>query len=105
MSPAKFIMAFFNFFGEGEHRVFRYRPRYYNEEKQNLYQHFGDDKAEQNAEGSDEEYVPGSIIKKSMAEGPERKSHMPTINKYLGIISLILIAVMLFYIAKFWTLL
>ena len=97
-------MAFFNFFGEGEHRVFRYKPRYYNEDKQNLSERFGNDEKEAEKEG--EGYVPGSIIKQNMADGgPERKSHMPAINKYLGIASLLLIAVILYYIAKYFTLL
>lgn len=97
-------MAFFNFFGEGEHRVFRYKPRYYNEDKKNLSRRFGDDGKD--AEQKDEDYVPGSIIKQNMADGGvERKSHMPAINKYLGIASLLLIAVILYYIAKYFTLL
>ena len=31
----------FNFFGTPEHRVFRYRPRYYDEEKEALKEKFG----------------------------------------------------------------
>lgn len=97
-------MAFFNFFGEGEHRVFHYRPRYYDPEEQERKRKFGDKDAE-TGDNTGKGYVPGSIIKKSQAEGPDMKSHMPMINKYLGILSLILIAVILFYIAKYFTLL
>ena len=35
-------MAIFNWFGESEHRVFNYKPRYYDPEKEALKKKFGD---------------------------------------------------------------
>lgn len=92
------VMAFFNFFGEGEHRVLKYKPMYY------------DPNASENAETGEKgkkkgAYVPGAYIKESMGEGPVRKSHMNRVTKLIGICSLLLIAVILFYIAKFYSLL
>lgn len=90
------VMAFFNFFGEGEHRVLKYKPMYY------------DPNASETADGEGKKksgYVPGAYIKESMGEGPVRKSHMTGVAKLIGICSLLLIAAILFYIAKFYSLL
>ena len=48
-------MAIFNWFGESEHRVFNYKPRYYDPEKEALKKKFGD------VDGSKEKepYTPG----------------------------------------------
>ena len=91
-------MAFFNFFGEGEHRVLKYKPMYFDP----------DAPEKKDADGNVKKkgaYVPGAYIKEAMGEGPVRKSHMNRVTRLIGIISLLLIAAILFYIAKFYSLL
>ena len=55
----------FGFFGSSEHRVFNYKPRYYNEEKEALKDKFG------HVDGTKEKepYTPGSYIKGSLRDG------------------------------------
>ena len=93
------VMAFFNFFGEGEHRVLKYKPMYYDPDAPETKDADGKVSRKKGA------YVPGAYIKESMGEGPVRKSHMSRVSKLIGIFSLLLIAAILFYIAKFYSLL
>ena len=104
-------MALFNMFGEQEHRVFNYKPIYYDQEKEELKQMFGKvdgtvDKeiAEQKEKGT---YVPGSYIKGSLRDGNYRRSrgHSTRAQSIIGIIGLLLVFAVLFYIAKFYTIL
>lgn len=90
-------------FGEQEHRVFNYKPMYYDPEKEELKRKFGQ------VDGSmeKEDYTPGSYIKNSMREG-RYKSSKKTTNRaqnIIGLIGLLLIAAVLIYFAKFFTLL
>ena len=91
-------MGIFNMFGEQEHRVFNYKPIYYDK-----------DKEERQIEKAKEEgtYVPGSYIKESMREGRDRRtrSHANKAQNIIGLVGLLLIFIVLFYIAKFYTLL
>ena len=57
----------FGFFGTPEHRVFNYKPRYYDEEKDELRKKFG--KVDGSLDGKDKEYVPGSYLKGSFRDG------------------------------------
>ena len=104
-------MGFFNIFGEQEHRTFRYKPLYYDEEKEARKRKFGavDGSREREIEKAKEEgtYVPGAYLKESMREGSRRvrRSHSNKAQNIIGLIGLLLIFIVLFYIAKFYTLL
>lgn len=100
-------MGMFNFFGDQEHRVFNYKPIYYDKEKDELKQKFGKVDGTMDREMKDENYVPGSYIKGSMRDGHYQKSRNTT-NKaqnIIGLVGLILVFIVLIYIAKFYTLL
>ena len=79
-------MGMFSFFGSGEHKVFDYKPIYYKRDKN---------------------YVPGSYIKGSMRGGNYQKTRPVDrrIHTSVGIISLLLVAIILIFIAKFFTIL
>lgn len=100
-------MALFNFFGDGEHRVFNYKPIYYDPEKEELRRRFGavDGSLEKSKENGT--YVPGSYIKGSMRDGAYQRTrgHMSRIQTIIGIVTLILICAVLYFIAKFYSLL
>lgn len=93
----------FGFFGTPEHRVFNYRPRYYDEEKEELRKKFG------HVDGTNdkEPYVPGSIIKGSFRDGnyQRTRSQSTKVQKFIGMFGLILFFVVLLYITKFYNLL
>lgn len=100
-------MAIFNFFGDSGHRVFNYKPIYYDPEKEELKRRFGavDGTLEKEAEKG--KYVPGSYIKGSFRDGAYQrtKSHLDKIQTIVGIVTLILIFAVLYFIAKFYSLL
>lgn len=100
-------MAFFNFYGEGEHRRFHYRPRYYNEVEEERKRRFGKVDGTADKEKSDNSYKPGDYIRGSLRDGNYRRTRSETnkAQKIIGIVGLILIAIILIYIAKFYTLL
>ena len=104
-------MGLFNLFGESEHRVFNYKPIYYDKEKEELKRRFGavDGSREREIEKSKEEgtYVPGAYLKESMREGSRRvrRSHSNKAQNIIGLVGLLLVFIVLFYIAKFYTLL
>lgn len=91
-------MGFFNFgfFGTPAHRVFNYKPRYYDVEKEALKEKFG------HVDGTKEkEYTPGSYIRGGLRDGNYQKNAAPSkLQKILGMISMILVFVMLFLFAK-----
>ena len=89
-------MAIFNMFGEHEHRTFNYKPIYYDKQKETL---------RKLTETETKEYVPGQNIKGSFTSGERYRSHGSKFQNIVGIIGLILIFVILFYIAKFYTIL
>ncbi len=95
-------MGLFNigFFGTSEHRVFKYRPRYYDEQKEALRQKFG------HVDGSmdnKETYVPGSYIRGSFRNANVHRSHEKgKLQKILGLVSLILVFVMLMLFVKYF---
>ena len=98
-------MGFFNFFGDGEHRVFNYRPIYFNEAEEERKRKFG--AVDGSLESGDKTYVPGSYIKGSMRDGAYQRTrtHMAKTQRIIGIITLILIVAVLYFIAKFYSLL
>lgn len=92
----------FSFFGTQEHRVFNYKPRYYDPEKEALKEKFG------HVDGSDkkEPYTPGSYIKGSFRDGNyQRTRQVNKGQKIIGMIGLILFFVVLVFIAKYFSLL
>lgn len=104
-------MGVFNWFGEQEHNVFDYKPIYYNKEKEQLKEKFGrvDGSLEKKDDPADkkEEYVPGSYIKGSLRDGRYQKS-CGTGSKgqnFIGIFGLFLVFIILYFIAKFYTIL
>ncbi len=100
-------MGLFNFFGESEHKVFDYKPIYYNKEEDERRRMFGAVDGTLEKEKEKGTYVPGSYIKGSFRDGgyQRTKSHMSKVQTIIGIVSLILIFAVLYFIAKFYTLL
>lgn len=96
-------MASFGWFGDQEHRVFNYKPVYYDQEKEELKRKFG--KVDGSLE-KDGPYVPGSYLQGSFRDGNYAKRRGSTrAQKIIGIVGLLLIAVILIYITKFYSLL
>ncbi|MGM9747669.1 MAG: hypothetical protein ACI3ZN_02630 [Candidatus Cryptobacteroides sp.] len=92
----------FSFFGSQEHRVFNYKPRYYDPEKEALKEKFG------HVDGTleKEEYVPGAYIKGSFRDGKYQKTKDSSrYQRVIGILGLILFFVVLIMIAKFYSVL
>lgn len=100
-------MGLFNFFGESEHRVFNYRPRYYDPEEEKRKQMFGKVDGTLDKEKAEGKYVPGSYIKGSLRDGnySRTRGHMGKAQTIIGIISLLLIVAVLYFIAKFYSML
>lgn len=92
----------FGFFNAPEHRVFNYRPRYYDPEKEALKEKFG----HVDGSRSKENYTPGIYIKGSLRNGRYQKTRQA--NKFLkiiGLVGLALFFVVLVYIARYYSLL
>jgi hypothetical protein len=98
-------MGLFNFFGENEHRVFNYKPIYYDPAEEERKRRFGavDGSMEKDKEAGT--YVPGSYIRGSFRDGTRTRTPLKRAQTIIGIISLLLIVGMLLYIAKFYSLL
>ena len=91
-------MAFFNFgiFGEQEHRVFNYKPRYYDPEKEAVKEKFA------SVDGSMEkkDYVPGSYVKGAFKREDRYRTSGGRTRMIVSLAGLLLIIVALIYIAK-----
>lgn len=100
-------MAIFNFFGDSEHRVFNYKPRYYDPEEEQRKRMFGAVDGSLDKEKKNGTYVPGSYIKGALRDGAykETREHMKKTQTVIGIVALVLIFVILFFIARFYSLL
>ncbi len=100
-------MGLFNFFGENEHRVFNYRPIYYNREEEERKRKFGAVDGKLDKDKKEGAYVPGSYIKGSLRDGhyQRTRAHMKRTQTIIGIVTMILICAVLFFIAKFYSLL
>lgn len=100
-------MALFNFFGDNEHRVFNYKPIYYDPEKEELKRKFGAVDGSMEKAKEDGTYVPGSYIKGSMRDGAyeRRRSHMGKTQTIIGLVTLLLVFAILYFIAKFYSML
>lgn len=107
-------MGMFNFFGDSEHRVFNYKPIYYNPEEEERKRRFGRvdgslEKGSSSSNGGTEQgdrssYVPGSYIKGAFKDGNYRvsKGHNTKVQTITGIITMLLVFVVLYMIAKFY---
>ena len=94
----------FNFFSETEHRVFNYKPIYFDPEKEERRRFFGDHGQEGKAAG-EEPYTPGKYIQGSFRDGNYqrlRTSSSTKAQKVIGIVGLVLFFVVLYYIAQFY---
>ncbi len=92
----------FGFFGTQEHRVFNYKPRYFDPEKEALKQKFG------HVDGSRDKdpYVPGSYIQGSFRNGNYQKTKRTgKTQAIIGMVGLVLFFIALVFIAKFYSLL
>jgi len=91
-------MGMFNFFGDSEHKVFDYKPVYYDKAEEERKKKFG---------AVDGTYAPGSYIKGAFRDGAYQKtrSHLTRTQTIIGIVTLLLIAAVLYFIAKFYQLL
>jgi hypothetical protein len=106
-------MGIFNFFGSGEHKVFDYKPIYYNKEEDERKRMFGavdgslrkeEDRKQADAKGG---YVPGSYLKGSFRGGNYQRTRQVDrrVHTIVGIITMLLVFIILIFIAKFFTLL
>ena len=97
-------MGLFNFSSEQEHRVFNYKPIYFNKEKDELKQKFAG--VDGSIKEEKEKYVPGSYLHGSLRGGAYQKTkERHKVFTIIGIINLALLLVVAFLIAKFYTLL
>lgn len=99
-------MARFSWFGSEEHRVFNYKPIYFDPEKDQRRKLFGAVDGSSEKDKKDGSYVPGSYIQGAFRDGnyAQRRGGSRA-QAIIGIIGLVLIAVMMIYIAKFYQLL
>lgn len=100
-------MGVFNFFGDNEHRVFNYKPIYYNPEEEERKRKFGAVDGTLEKEKKSETYTPGSHIKGALRDGNYQRTrgHVKKTQTFIGIITMILIFVVLYLVAKFYSLL
>lgn len=100
-------MGFFNFFGDDEHRVFNYKPMYYDKEKEDRMRKFKAVDGSMDAEKKDGDYVPGSYLHGAFRDGAYQstRNRMKSAHTVIGIVTLLLIVAVLYFILKFYTLL
>ena len=97
----------FGFFGNQPHRVFNYKPRYYNPEEEERRRMFGDVDGTNEKARESGKYVPGSSPRGAFRNGNYQKtrSSMSTAHTIITIVTLVLIVVSLIYMAKFFEML
>lgn len=100
-------MGFFNMFGDNEHRVFNYKPIYYDPEEEERKRRFGAVDGSDEKERAKKPYVPGSYVKGSFRDGNYQKSrgNLKKTQTLIGIVSLLLLFAVLYFIAKFYSML
>ena len=100
-------MGFFNFFGDDEHRVFNYKQMYYDKEKEDRRRMFRAVDGSMDAEKKDGDYVPGTYLHGAFRDGAYQstRSRMKSAHTVIGIVTLLLIVAVLYFILKFYTLL
>lgn len=99
-------MGMFNWFGESEHRVFNYKPRYYDPAEEERKRRFRDVDGSVEREKKEGKYVPGSHIQGAFRDGrySRTRSHSNKVQNIIGIIGLLLVVTVLIFIAKFYSL-
>ena len=97
----------FGFFGSQEHRVFNYKPRYYDPEEEERKRMFGDVDGSNEKAAKEGKYVPGSSIRGAWRDGNYKRtrSTQTRTQVIISIVALLLVAVVLIYITKFYSLL
>ena len=97
----------FGFFGQQEHRVFNYRPRYFDPEKEKRKAMFGEVDGTADKDREEGKYVPGASIRGAFRDGNYKRTRTSggRVQAIIGIITLLLIAAVLVYITKFYSLL
>ena len=104
-------MGFFTFPGQQEHRKFNYRPIYYDKDEEERRQVFGrvDGRLDGEKEKEKEtgEYKAVAYIRGAWRDGnyAKRDDGATAAQKIIGIVGLILLAVVLIYLCKFYLLL
>lgn len=97
----------FGFFGNQPHRVFNYKPRYYDPEEEQRRQIFGEVDGSNEKARKEGSYVPGSSLRGAFRNGNYQKtrSSMGAAHGIITVVTLILIVLVLVYISKFFELL
>ena len=103
-------MAIFNFgfFGNQEHRVFNYKPRYYDPEEEERRRMFGDVDGSNEKAKAEGKYVPGSSIRGAWRDGNYQRNagtKGSATRTIIGLITLLLIVAVMIFITKFYSLL
>ena len=100
-------MAIFDFFGNSEHKVFDYKPIYYDKDEEERRQRFGAVDGTFEKEKQEGAYVPGSYIRGSMRDGnyQMRRSGSTAAQRIIGIVGLVLFVIILFLFIKFYSIL
>ena len=98
-------MAIVDFFGNTEHKVFDYKPIYYDKEKEERKRMFGQVDGTADKEKAEGTYRPGDYIRGSFRDGNRSRSHVNRAQQIIGIVGLLLVFAILFYILKFYMLL
>ncbi|MBR4821934.1 MAG: hypothetical protein IKZ71_02160 [Bacteroidales bacterium] len=100
-------MGLFNFFGDNEHRVFNYKPMYYDREKEERMRRFKAVDGSLDKKDENGNYVPGSYLHGAFRDGAYQntRNRVKKTQTIIGIVTMLLIAAILFYIAKFYSLL
>ena len=102
---------FNNFMGQEEHRVFNYKPIYYDKEEEERKRKFaavdGSLEAKEGEEdGKGKAYVPGSYVHGAFRDGNyATRRGAGRIPAIIGIIGVVLFIVVLIYITKFYSML
>ncbi|MBO7543981.1 MAG: hypothetical protein J6T02_00180 [Bacteroidales bacterium] len=98
----------FGFFGDQEHKVFNYKPRYYDPEAEERKAKFAavDGTMDKSKDGEGAA-VPGSHLRGAFRGGnySRRRTSGGRVQIIIGFVTLLLIAVVLIYITKFYSLL
>ena len=105
-------MGMFSYFGDSEHRVFNYKPIYYNPEEEERKRRFGrvdgslgnTASGESGKQSAKDTYVPGSYIKGAFKDGNYRSSrgHASKAQTIIGIVTMLLVFAVLYMIARFY---
>ena len=99
-------MSRFNWFGSEEHRVFNYKPMYYDEKEEERRKKLGNVDGSLDKKTQDGTYTPGSYIRGSFTNGNyARRRGDSRVRGIITVIGLILFFLVMIYITKFYSLL